>query len=76
MALRQLALKYDVECVPPNAGRERVEDVFKALVQVVAADGDDGEHLRATYDAYQLTWPQPVGGGGGRGCAGTCQRKF
>ena len=44
---------------PPNAGRKRVEDMFKALVQVVAADGDDGEHFRATYDAYQLTLPQP-----------------
>ena len=59
MALRQLASKYDVERVPPNTGRKRVDDMFKALVQVVAADGDDGEHLRATYDAYQLTWPQP-----------------
>ena len=61
MALRQLASKYDVERVPPNAGRKRVEDMFKALVQVVAADGDDGERLRAAYDAYQLTWPQPGG---------------
>ena len=46
---------------PFNAGRKRVDDMINALVQVVAADGDDGEHLRATYDAYQLTWPQPGG---------------
>ena len=32
MALRQLASTYDVVRVPPNAGRQRVEDMFKALV--------------------------------------------
>ena len=61
-ALRKLAVAYEVERVPDNAKKERIEHMVGQLREATLSDKDK-ESLEGLWKAYRETWPNWAPGG-------------